>query len=93
LFAYRYKPVTEEDWTALHLAVLHNNTIVVRVIRDLARDHGEWRHWCDMISRRIKYKKSDIEGWSVLALAILLGNQEILDIVLSGNDMRILSLL
>jgi ankyrin repeat protein len=81
---------TEEDCTALHLAVFHNNTDVVRVTRDLVRDPAEWRY---MISRRIKYKKSDYEGWSVLALAMLLGNQDILDILMSGNEVRILSLL
>ena len=81
---------TEKDCTALHLAVLHNNTIVVRIIRDLLRDPDEWRN---MISRCIKYKNSDIGGWSVLALAMLLGNKEILDILMSGNEVRILSLL
>jgi ankyrin repeat protein len=81
---------TKEYCTALHLAVFHNNTEVVRVTRDLVRDPDEWRY---MISRPIKYKKSDFEGWSVLALAMLLGNQEILDILMSGNEVRILSLL
>ena len=38
---------TEKNCTALHLAVLHNNATVVRVIRDLVRDPDEWR---DMIS-------------------------------------------
>jgi ankyrin repeat protein len=74
---------TEEICTALHLAVLHNNTEFVRVIRDFVRDPDNWRN---MISRRIKYEKSDIEGWSVLALALLLGNQDIVDILLSAQN-------
>ena len=86
-FHYRITPgiKTEEYCTALHLAVLYNNTKVVKLIKEHPISPDTWRN---VISRRIKCapKKSDIEGWSVLTLALLLGNQDILDILLSGKD-------
>jgi hypothetical protein len=76
---------TEEYCTALHLAVLYNNTKVVKMIKEHPIYPDTWRN---VISRRIKCapKKSDIEGWSVLTLALLVGNKDILDILLSGKD-------
>ena len=46
------------------------------------------KEWRDMISRSIIDEESDIDGWSVLALALLLGNQDIVDALLSVEDVR-----
>ena len=78
---------TKEDWTALHLAVLHNNIELLKMIKGIYWEYyGNWR---DSISRRIIYKKSDIiDGLSVLGLALLLGNEDIVDALLSREDDR-----
>ena len=77
---------TEEDWLTLHLAVLHSNIEFLKMIKE-----NSWRYseeWRNMLSRCIIYKKSGLEGWSVLALALLLGNQDIVDVLLSVEDAR-----
>ena len=98
----------EEYCTSLHLAILYNNIEVFQIIKlrhIILYDHISSQHklrtradnWCDMISRRIlcSTHESEIGGWSVLALALLLGNQDIVNILLSEknvtkNEVRIL---
>ena len=95
LFIYGYKTgithgadviETEEDCTVLHLAVLHNNIELLKMIKENSGNYSE--EWRDMISRRIIYWNSDLQGWSVLALAVLLGNEDIVDALLSVDDVR-----